>query len=130
MKSTCTLNLKKRGCSTSVGTSQLPVGLNWLLYWSTGAESEQIPIQVVSGNYFSALGASAALGRTFAPDEDEKPTPVVVLSHGFWERSLGRDANIVGKDELLTLVSEARKSFIEADDAKAESRREAERSAA
>jgi hypothetical protein len=27
--------------------------------------------------------------------------PVVVLSHGFWERSLGRDANIVGK--ALTL---------------------------
>lgn len=41
------------------------------------------------------------------------------------------DANIVGKDELLTLVSEARKSFLEADDAKAaEIRREAERSAA
>ena len=69
--------------------------------WSTGAESEQIPLQVVSGNYFTVLGAQPALGRTFLPEEDQQPVPVVVLSHGFWERSLGRDANIVGK--TLTL---------------------------
>ena len=69
--------------------------------WSTGRESEQVPIQVVSGNYFSVLGAQPALGRGFLPEEDVNPTPVVVLSHGFWERSLGRDASIVGK--TLTL---------------------------
>jgi hypothetical protein len=41
------------------------------------------------------------------------------------------DANIVGKDELLSLVSDERKRFLDADDAKREeSRREAERSAA
>src|ERR1700752_1382277 len=59
--------------------------------WSAGAESEQIPMQVVSGNYFSVLGAQPALGRTFLPEEDQRPVPVVVLSHGFWERSLGGD---------------------------------------
>ena len=36
-----------------------------------------------------------------SPDEDEKPTPVAVVSHGFWERSLGSDPAIVGK--TLTL---------------------------
>src|SRR5687768_14556004 len=30
--------------------------------WSTGTESEQIPVQVASGNYFSVLGAQPALG--------------------------------------------------------------------
>jgi predicted permease len=71
------------------------------LNWSTGASSEQIPAQVVSGNYFSLLGAQPALGRGFLPDEDAKPTPVAVVSHGFWERSLGSDPAIVGR--TLTL---------------------------
>jgi macrolide transport system ATP-binding/permease protein len=65
--------------------------------WSTGSESEQIPLQVVSGNYFSLLGVSPALGRAFLPEEDRVATPVIVLSHGFWERSLGRDGAIVGR---------------------------------
>ena len=43
-----------------------------------GQESEQIPLQVVSGNYFSLLGAQPALGRAFLPDEDAQPTPVAV----------------------------------------------------
>ena len=30
--------------------------------WSTGTESEQTPLQVVSGNYFSCTGAQTALG--------------------------------------------------------------------
>lgn len=65
--------------------------------WSTGDESEQIPAQVVSGNYFSVLGTQPVLGRGFLPEEDAKSTPVAVLSHGFWERSLGSDPAIVGK---------------------------------
>jgi hypothetical protein len=32
--------------------------------WSTGTESEQTPLQVVSGNYFSVLGAQTALGTS------------------------------------------------------------------
>ena len=31
-----------------------------------------------------------ALGRGFLPEEETKATPVAVLSHGFWQRSLGR----------------------------------------
>jgi predicted permease len=69
--------------------------------WSQGNGSEQIPLQVVAGNYFSLLGAPLAQGRAFHPDEDRRPTPVIVLSHGFWERSLGRDPNVVGR--TLTL---------------------------
>ena len=84
--------------------------------WSTGTESEQIPVQVVSGNYFTVLGAQPAMGRTFLAEEDDKPVPVVVLSHGFWERSLGRDANIVGKTLTLnrtafTVVGVAQQGF-------------------
>ncbi len=84
--------------------------------WSTGTESEQTPLQVVSGNYFSVLGAQTVLGRAFLPEEDVKPTPVVVLSHGFWERSLGRDPQIIGKTLTLnrtafTVIGIARQGF-------------------
>ncbi|MET0212372.1 MAG: ABC transporter permease [Vicinamibacterales bacterium] len=84
--------------------------------WSTGGESQQIPLQVVSGNYFSVLGAQPTLGRSFLPEEDVKPTPVAVLSHGFWERSFGRDPNIVGKTVTLnrtafTVVGVAQNGF-------------------
>ena len=69
--------------------------------WSRGTQSEQIPIQVVSGNYFAVLGAETPQGRAFLPDEDVKATPVIVISHGFWERSLGRDPNAVGSTITL-----------------------------
>ena len=69
--------------------------------WSNGSESEQIPAQLVSGNYFSVLGAQPFLGRGFLPDEDRSPTAVAVVSYGFWERSLGADPAIVGR--TLTL---------------------------
>jgi predicted permease len=73
--------------------------------WSQGNGSEQIPLQVVAGNYFSVLDAPIARGRAFHPEEDRQPTPVIVLSHGFWERSLGSDALIVGKTLTLNRTS-------------------------
>jgi predicted permease len=86
------------------------------LNWSSGTESQQITAQVVSGNYFSALGAQPAIGRAFLPEEDTSPTPVAVLSQGFWERSLGSDPAIVGKTLVFnrtafTVIGVARNGF-------------------
>jgi MacB-like periplasmic core domain len=59
--------------------------------------------EIVSGNYFDALGVHAALGRTFAPDEDRTPNtnPVVVVSHNFWQRRFGGDPSAVGRAVTL-----------------------------
>src|SRR3982750_138653 len=38
--------------------------------YSTGKESEQIPVQVVTANYFSVLGTQPAQGRGFLPEEE------------------------------------------------------------
>ena len=59
--------------------------------------------QVVSANYFDVLQVTPVLGRTFLPHEDKMigASPVVVLSHGFWQRRMGADANIVGKTVQL-----------------------------
>src|SRR3954451_25114151 len=84
--------------------------------YSSGQESEQIPVQVVTANYFSLLGTQPVQGRGFLPEEEETATPVAVISTGFWERSLGSDANIVGKTLTLnrtpfTIVGIAPRNF-------------------
>ena len=71
--------------------------------WRVAGETELIGGQLVSANFFSALGVKPALGRAFLPEEDQVPlrNPVVVLNYGFWQRRLGSDVAIVGK--TLTL---------------------------
>jgi predicted permease len=60
--------------------------------------AEEVDGQVVSANYFSALGVSPQVGRFFLADEDVVPgrNPVVVLSHSFWQRRFDADPRCVG----------------------------------
>ena len=62
-------------------------------------QSDVIWGQVVSANYFDVLEVKPILGRSFLPDEDKTigASPVVVLSHSFWQRRMAADPNIVGK---------------------------------
>jgi macrolide transport system ATP-binding/permease protein len=55
--------------------------------------------QVVSANYFDVVQVKPIMGRSFLPDEDKAAgaSPVVVLSHSFWQRRMASDPNIVGK---------------------------------
>lgn len=57
------------------------------------------PANLVSGNYFSVLGAQPFMGRAIAPSDDTTPGSgaVVVLSHHFWQQSLSSDPAILGK---------------------------------
>src|SRR5215510_11074203 len=68
-----------------------------------GAEAEAIKGLLVAENYFSVLGAGVTLGRVFAPEECQTPgaSPVVVLSHRFWQRRFGADASLIGKTIIL-----------------------------
>jgi predicted permease len=76
-----------------------------------GTETEFVRAQEVTGNFFSLLGVSAVIGRTFTADDDKagNPQPVAVLSHAFWERRFGADPSVVAKtfqfeDVPLTIV--------------------------
>ncbi len=54
--------------------------------------------QYVSGDYFTALGVGPALGRVFAPADNNPGAPaVVVLQYGYWKRQFGGDRGIIGK---------------------------------
>jgi predicted permease len=66
--------------------------------------SESIMGEIVTANYFDLLGTRPALGRTFRPEEDRTPGthPVVILSHGSWQRRLGGDPDVVGKTLKLS----------------------------
>jgi len=67
-------------------------------------EPERIQVEFVSAPYFSLLGVSPSVGRTFRADEDDvaKPVRVVILSDGLWKRRFGSDPGIVGRTVTLT----------------------------
>jgi putative ABC transport system permease protein len=60
-------------------------------------EPESISAGRVSASFFSVLGASLQLGRTFTADEVTADAAVAVLGYGLWTRMFGSDPAIVGK---------------------------------
>jgi predicted permease len=49
-------------------------------------------------SFFTTLGVSAHLGRTFATDEVKVgAAPVAVIGHGLWRRAFGGDPAIIGR---------------------------------
>ena len=72
--------------------------------WATTAaltgenDPEQLRIGLVTTDYFSLLGAEAALGRTFLAEDDAVAAPTtVLLSAAVWRRRYGSDPGIVGR---------------------------------
>ena len=52
----------------------------------------------VTGNFFATVGIPVVLGRPLTPDDDRVGAePVVVISHGFWQRAFGGDRSVLGR---------------------------------
>ena len=68
-----------------------------------GSSVEMLTTEAVTGEYFGMLGVGAALGRLFTPDDDVAPGahPVVILSHGYFQRRFGGDPDVLGADMRL-----------------------------
>src|SRR6185503_2122990 len=82
--------------------SDLAAYLGWGPDLTGSGDPESLTGMQVSGNYFSMLGATPAVGRLFAnSDDDAAATPVVVLSHALWVRRFASDTSVVGR--LVTL---------------------------
>lgn len=70
--------------------------------YTGGGEPRSLKTGFVSAPYFNVFGVQAALGRTFAPGEDQPGSQkVVVLTHRVWMSQFGADAGIVGHSILL-----------------------------
>src|SRR5712675_877565 len=69
---------------------------------SVASQPEALRSAAVSPNYFSVLGISPHLGRTFADGEDQQGRDhVAILSHELWERRFGSDASLIGRTVRL-----------------------------
>jgi predicted permease len=67
-------------------------------------QTERIVAEMVSGNYFSMLGVSPAIGRVFNSKEDDQVFmghPVVVLGYDYWTTRFARDPLVIGKKILV-----------------------------
>jgi len=72
----------------------------------------------VSGNYFSALGVNAALGRMISLEDDGAPgaSPFTVVSYKCWQQRFGGDPAIIGRDVIVngrsfTIIGVAARGF-------------------
>ncbi|MFP5284278.1 MAG: ABC transporter permease, partial [Thermoanaerobaculia bacterium] len=67
-----------------------------------GKGPESVPGAEVSDGFFNMLGAKAAVGRLFVP-EDNKPgaPPVAVLGQQLWKRRFGGDPGVLGRSIVL-----------------------------
>jgi len=69
-----------------------------------GGQTERATAELVSGNYFEALGVGPALGRVFTPAEDDRVyegQPSVVLSYPYWMTRFSGDPSVLGKKILV-----------------------------
>src|SRR5256714_15107277 len=85
---------------------------------SIGDRAERAIGDLVTPNYFEALGVAPVLGRGFAPEEGvgRKSHPVVVISYDTWNNRYEGDPDIIGKTQYLngvqhTIVGVTSKEF-------------------
>jgi predicted permease len=83
-----------------------------------GARGQFTQREFVSGNYFSVLGVTAALGRLFTEDDNRIPGghPIAVLSYDLWRNKYGADPAILGgkiivDEQPLTVIGVAAPGF-------------------
>ena len=70
--------------------------------WILAAVRRALSGKLVSAEYFKVFGTKAAIGRTFAPGEDQPgAAPVVVISYSLWQSRFGGDPGILNRHLML-----------------------------
>ena len=61
-------------------------------------DAVRIDVGLVTGNYFSVMGLSPVLGRSFTNNDDGKSAePVIMLTYDYWQKRFGGDRAILGR---------------------------------
>src|SRR5688572_25408824 len=71
---------------------------------SFSGQTERASAELVSGNFFQALGVKPALGRVFSPEEDDrvyKGHPSAVLTHTYWVTRFASNPAVIGQKILV-----------------------------
>ena len=70
---------------------------------SINGQPESVEGRIVSGNFFSFLAVSAAVGRTFSTQDDKttQNSAVAVISYAYWKRRFGLEFSVVGRSITL-----------------------------
>lgn len=70
---------------------------NYVTTVTGGSEPTRAQMSTASGDFFRVLGVQPQVGRTFLPEELKLGgNAVAIISHGFWQRLLGGNANWAG----------------------------------
>jgi len=79
--------------------SSFPVAVSVRSASANGGPATQAITQLISGTFFSVLGAEPALGRAIDPEDTAAPgrNPVAVISHRYWQQNLSADPAIIGR---------------------------------
>ena len=71
-------------------------------------EPVQVPVQVVTPNFFSLVGVQPVLGRVFRAEESHEDSQTVVISDTLWKTKFHGDAAVLGKtfriDDVVSTV--------------------------
>jgi predicted permease len=75
-------------------------------YVGTGEAGERLTGYQISADFFSTLGVTPIVGRTFRADDDHLgAAPVVILGGGLWKRKFGSALDVAGKSIVLNGTS-------------------------
>jgi predicted permease len=74
---------------------------------STGGPATQAQSHLVSGTFFSVLGAQPLLGRVLNADDSaiEGGNAVAVISHRYWQENLSADPGVIGRSITINGTS-------------------------
>jgi len=86
---------------TAYGSFIRPVSVR--LSGTSASPASQAISHLVSGNFFSVLGANTLLGRPLDPSDDDTPgrSPVAVLSYHYWQQSSSGDPGVISRTIIL-----------------------------
>ena len=77
------------------------VGLTFNVTLTGAGDPEELPMQLVSSQFFPILGVRPAMGRPFAAEEDRPDGRVVVISDRLWRRRFSADPGILQRSITL-----------------------------
>jgi|GEM_PF-1050612 len=104
------------------GQSFTDVFVSWPMEMSfaSGNRLESITGETVSGNFFSALGLTANLGRVLTDEDELEDASVAVISYSFWQQAFAGRKDVIGqtiylRDNPFIIIGVLPQGFVDLD---------------